>query len=239
MEEAQDKEEPELGERQPQGPFSPPTPASCGLAGAHPAQVIEKERPHLTECEEPSIYSPAFPREKWQRKRTQVKIRVRALPLATSSLPGIPSPKPLPGPTSSCLSPAPGYHQVSSPPSSPPPPPSQVSDWRSLASPLSASAPGLYCLRPLDPLSAQRTPRTSDRGQQKRPLLGPRPSLGASWPASSRQLAHTSGRGSPSPALPASLSSPGRGLTLSPPARTSPPTTGRATRWCARAAPRC
>lgn len=38
-------------------------------------QVIEKERPHLAECEEPSIYSPAFPREKWQRKRTQVKIR--------------------------------------------------------------------------------------------------------------------------------------------------------------------
>uniref|UniRef100_A0A9L0SD63 Phosphatidylinositol transfer protein membrane associated 1 n=1 Tax=Equus caballus TaxID=9796 RepID=A0A9L0SD63_HORSE len=38
-------------------------------------QVIEKERPQLTECEEPSIYSPAFPREKWQRKRTQVKIR--------------------------------------------------------------------------------------------------------------------------------------------------------------------
>uniref|UniRef100_H0XLW6 Phosphatidylinositol transfer protein membrane associated 1 n=1 Tax=Otolemur garnettii TaxID=30611 RepID=H0XLW6_OTOGA len=38
-------------------------------------QVIEKEQPHLAECEEPSIYSPAFPREKWQRKRTQVKIR--------------------------------------------------------------------------------------------------------------------------------------------------------------------
>ncbi|XP_031303878.1 membrane-associated phosphatidylinositol transfer protein 1 isoform X1 [Camelus dromedarius] len=38
-------------------------------------QVIEKERPQLTEYEEPSIYSPAFPREKWQRKRTQVKIR--------------------------------------------------------------------------------------------------------------------------------------------------------------------
>ncbi|XP_027434906.2 membrane-associated phosphatidylinositol transfer protein 1 isoform X2 [Zalophus californianus] len=38
-------------------------------------QVIEKEQPHMTECEEPSIYSPAFPREKWQRKRTQVKIR--------------------------------------------------------------------------------------------------------------------------------------------------------------------
>nr|KAF6466108.1 hypothetical protein HJG63_011404 [Rousettus aegyptiacus] len=38
-------------------------------------QVIEKERPQLAECEEPSIYSPAFPREKWQRKRTQVKIR--------------------------------------------------------------------------------------------------------------------------------------------------------------------
>ncbi|XP_066108307.1 membrane-associated phosphatidylinositol transfer protein 1 [Saccopteryx bilineata] len=38
-------------------------------------QVIEKEQPQLPECEEPSIYSPAFPREKWQRKRTQVKIR--------------------------------------------------------------------------------------------------------------------------------------------------------------------
>ncbi|KAF6105514.1 phosphatidylinositol transfer protein membrane associated 1 [Phyllostomus discolor] len=38
-------------------------------------QVIEKEQPQLAECEEPSIYSPAFPREKWQRKRTQVKIR--------------------------------------------------------------------------------------------------------------------------------------------------------------------
>ncbi|XP_062051711.1 membrane-associated phosphatidylinositol transfer protein 1 isoform X3 [Lepus europaeus] len=38
-------------------------------------QVIEKERPQLAECEEPSVYSPAFPREKWQRKRTQVKIR--------------------------------------------------------------------------------------------------------------------------------------------------------------------
>lgn len=48
-------------------------PAGC------PEQVIEKERPQLTECEEPSIYSPAFPREKWQRKRTQVKIRVCAL----------------------------------------------------------------------------------------------------------------------------------------------------------------
>lgn len=47
------------------------------------AQVIEKEQPQLTECEEPSIYSPAFPREKWQRKRTQVKIRVCALPLAS------------------------------------------------------------------------------------------------------------------------------------------------------------
>ncbi|XP_038620968.1 membrane-associated phosphatidylinositol transfer protein 1 [Tachyglossus aculeatus] len=38
-------------------------------------QVIEKERPQLPEAEEPSVYSPAFPREKWQRKRTQVKIR--------------------------------------------------------------------------------------------------------------------------------------------------------------------
>lgn len=52
-----------------------------------PEQVIEKERPQLTECEEPSIYSPAFPREKWQRKRTQVKIRVCAwLPGASSSM---------------------------------------------------------------------------------------------------------------------------------------------------------
>uniref|UniRef100_A0A8C3T3L9 DDHD domain-containing protein n=1 Tax=Chelydra serpentina TaxID=8475 RepID=A0A8C3T3L9_CHESE len=29
----------------------------------------------LAECEESSVYSPAIPREKWQRKRTQVKIR--------------------------------------------------------------------------------------------------------------------------------------------------------------------
>ena len=189
----------------------------------------------LTECEEPSIYSPAFPREKWQRKRTQVKIRVRALPLGTSSLPGISAPKPLSGSTSSCLGPAPGTTK-----SPPLPLPRSLRQVRlALVSPLSASAQGLYCLRPLEPQSAQRTPRTSDRGQQKRPPIGPRPSLGASWPASSRQRAHTSGRGSPSPALPASLSSPGRGLTLSPPARTSPPTTGRATRWCARAVPRC
>ncbi|XP_064369404.1 membrane-associated phosphatidylinositol transfer protein 1 isoform X1 [Dromaius novaehollandiae] len=38
-------------------------------------QVIEKEGPEPTESEESSIYSPAIPREKWQRKRTQVKIR--------------------------------------------------------------------------------------------------------------------------------------------------------------------
>uniref|UniRef100_A0A8D0G467 Phosphatidylinositol transfer protein membrane associated 1 n=1 Tax=Sphenodon punctatus TaxID=8508 RepID=A0A8D0G467_SPHPU len=38
-------------------------------------QVIEKEHPQVAESEESSIYSPAFPREKWQRKRTQVKIR--------------------------------------------------------------------------------------------------------------------------------------------------------------------
>uniref|UniRef100_A0A8B9PMF2 Phosphatidylinositol transfer protein membrane associated 1 n=1 Tax=Apteryx owenii TaxID=8824 RepID=A0A8B9PMF2_APTOW len=38
-------------------------------------QVIEKEGPQPTESEESSIYSPAIPREKWQRKRTQVKIR--------------------------------------------------------------------------------------------------------------------------------------------------------------------
>ncbi|KAH0621111.1 hypothetical protein JD844_022144 [Phrynosoma platyrhinos] len=39
-------------------------------------QVIETEQHQVTENEESSIYSPAFPREKWQRKRTQVKIRV-------------------------------------------------------------------------------------------------------------------------------------------------------------------
>ncbi|NXA14858.1 PITM1 protein, partial [Sapayoa aenigma] len=38
-------------------------------------QVMEKEGPQLAETEESSIYSPAIPREKWQRKRTQVKIR--------------------------------------------------------------------------------------------------------------------------------------------------------------------
>ncbi|NXM29937.1 PITM1 protein, partial [Oxyruncus cristatus] len=38
-------------------------------------QVMEKEGPQPTESEESSIYSPAIPREKWQRKRTQVKIR--------------------------------------------------------------------------------------------------------------------------------------------------------------------
>uniref|UniRef100_A0A8B9VPG1 Phosphatidylinositol transfer protein membrane associated 1 n=1 Tax=Anas zonorhyncha TaxID=75864 RepID=A0A8B9VPG1_9AVES len=39
-------------------------------------QVMEKEGPQPAESEESSIYSPAIPREKWQRKRTQVKIRV-------------------------------------------------------------------------------------------------------------------------------------------------------------------
>ncbi|NWS76700.1 PITM1 protein, partial [Crotophaga sulcirostris] len=38
-------------------------------------QVMEKEGPQPPESEESSIYSPAIPREKWQRKRTQVKIR--------------------------------------------------------------------------------------------------------------------------------------------------------------------
>uniref|UniRef100_A0A663M0L1 Phosphatidylinositol transfer protein membrane associated 1 n=1 Tax=Athene cunicularia TaxID=194338 RepID=A0A663M0L1_ATHCN len=38
-------------------------------------QVMEKEAPQPAESEESSIYSPAIPREKWQRKRTQVKIR--------------------------------------------------------------------------------------------------------------------------------------------------------------------
>lgn len=42
-------------------------------------QVMEKEGPQPAESEESSIYSPAIPREKWQRKRTQVKIRVCAL----------------------------------------------------------------------------------------------------------------------------------------------------------------
>lgn len=52
-----------------------------GLAEAEPVpccrQVMEKEGPQPAESEESSIYSPAIPREKWQRKRTQVKIRVR------------------------------------------------------------------------------------------------------------------------------------------------------------------
>ncbi|XP_009285012.1 PREDICTED: membrane-associated phosphatidylinositol transfer protein 1-like, partial [Aptenodytes forsteri] len=34
-------------------------------------QVMEKEGPQPAESEESSIYSPAIPREKWQRKRTQ------------------------------------------------------------------------------------------------------------------------------------------------------------------------
>ncbi|XP_065694970.1 membrane-associated phosphatidylinositol transfer protein 1 isoform X2 [Patagioenas fasciata] len=38
-------------------------------------QVMEKEGPQPAESEESSIYSPAIPREKWQRRRTQVKIR--------------------------------------------------------------------------------------------------------------------------------------------------------------------
>uniref|UniRef100_G3TNE8 Phosphatidylinositol transfer protein membrane associated 1 n=1 Tax=Loxodonta africana TaxID=9785 RepID=G3TNE8_LOXAF len=45
------------------------------IVGSSQPLVIEKEQPQLAECEEPSIYSPAFPRERWQRKRTQVKIR--------------------------------------------------------------------------------------------------------------------------------------------------------------------
>ncbi|NXG56299.1 PITM1 protein, partial [Hemiprocne comata] len=38
-------------------------------------QVVEKEGPQPVESEESSIYSPAIPREKWQRKRTPMKIR--------------------------------------------------------------------------------------------------------------------------------------------------------------------
>lgn len=74
------------------GRGSPRPPIHMALPG--PAQVIEKERPQLTECEEPSIYSPAFPREKWQRKRTQVKIRVRAPPLPPAERGSAPSPAP-------------------------------------------------------------------------------------------------------------------------------------------------
>lgn len=60
----------------------------CGVAcrcqqglsqGCATRQVMEKEGPQPAESEESSIYSPAIPREKWQRRRTQVKIRVRAL----------------------------------------------------------------------------------------------------------------------------------------------------------------
>ncbi|KAG8125448.1 hypothetical protein E2320_020711, partial [Naja naja] len=47
------------------------------VAQLYMIQVIETEQHQVTENEESSIYSPAFPREKWQRKRTQVKIRVR------------------------------------------------------------------------------------------------------------------------------------------------------------------
>lgn len=61
-------------------------PFTC-IARPPALQVIEKERPQLAECEEPSIYSPAFPREKWQRKRTQVKIRVRARQASLETLP--------------------------------------------------------------------------------------------------------------------------------------------------------
>ncbi|XP_051476733.1 LOW QUALITY PROTEIN: membrane-associated phosphatidylinositol transfer protein 1 [Apus apus] len=38
-------------------------------------QVVEKEGPQPAESEETSIYSPAIPREKWQRRRTPMKIR--------------------------------------------------------------------------------------------------------------------------------------------------------------------
>lgn len=40
-------------------------------------QVMEKEESQPAENEEGSTYSPAIPREKWQRRRTQMKIRVR------------------------------------------------------------------------------------------------------------------------------------------------------------------
>ncbi|XP_078515415.1 membrane-associated phosphatidylinositol transfer protein 1 isoform X1 [Lissotriton helveticus] len=38
-------------------------------------QVMVKETLALPECEETSVYSPSIPRERWQRKRTLVKIR--------------------------------------------------------------------------------------------------------------------------------------------------------------------
>lgn len=51
------------------------------------SQVIETEQHQVTENEESSIYSPAFPREKWQRKRTQVKIRVcSSVPVVAAAL---------------------------------------------------------------------------------------------------------------------------------------------------------
>lgn len=48
------------------------------MGAAAARQVMEKEELQPEESEESSIYSPAIPREKWQRKRTQVKIRVCA-----------------------------------------------------------------------------------------------------------------------------------------------------------------
>ena len=156
------------------------------------AQVIEKEQPQLTECEEPSIYSPAFPREKWQRKRTQVKIRVRARPLGSSGdsgergpalspqhprpsppsrdLPGCRPARCSPGPAPSSLGPAPGNQEP------PPLPPLIRASDPSSPHPASSSAS-----RPVTaPLPGSRSPHTGTRdlgwGSGKRPPLGPRSS---------------------------------------------------------------
>lgn len=226
------------GERQPQDPVHVTLPG--------PGQVIEKERPQLAECEEASIYSPAFPREKWQRKRTQVKIRVCALSLAPSKarrclLSPTPPPRPFrvpprphgSGPTSSCLRPASGYSTSFFPN------PCQVrSRMAAHPSRLILCILSFHGSTPSEP-EPQSTHthalRISALGWQKRPPRGPRPSTTAAPPPPASAPAWAMVPRISSPASPTS----GCGLTPSPPARTSLPTTGRTTQWCVRAAPRC
>lgn len=76
------------------GPVPPPEAELCRAT----RQVMEKEGPQPAESEESSIYSPAIPREKWQRKRTQVKIRV-CTPVASCCFWGCScwEPDPMPG----------------------------------------------------------------------------------------------------------------------------------------------
>ncbi|VFV39134.1 low quality protein: [Lynx pardinus] len=179
-------------------------------------QVIEKEQPQLTECEEPSVYSPAFPREKWQRKRTQVKIRVRARPLGSSGdsgergpalspqhprpsppsrdLPGCRPARCSPGPAPSSLGPAPGNQEP------PPLPPLIRASDPSSPHPASSSAS-----RPVTaPLPGSRSPHAGTRdlrwGSGKRPPPGPRSSCrgpAPTWarvPLSSRSCSHVVSR---------------------------------------------